>query len=311
MPIWPMRWCRAFGPKFWPNLPRKYGAPPGRGAVVLGMGSLGAGRLNAGSDLDLIVIYDAQGVESSDGKRPLATRPYYARLTQALVTALTAPMPEGKLYEVDMRLRPSGRQGPVATSIDAFKSYQLTEAWTWEHLALTRARPIAGNAELGAEVEAFRAEVFAAKGQGATVLSDVADMRLRLQAAKPALGSCEAKNGAGRLMDIELLAQTAALRSASPSRRVEAQLRAGVKGGFLSQSDETLLLDAYRLCWRVQAGTRLLTEGTLDMDKLGEGGRAFLVRETGEADAPSLGARLDHAVQAAAEVISARLGAKE
>ncbi|MDP4031499.1 MAG: glutamine-synthetase adenylyltransferase [Pseudorhodobacter sp.] len=287
---------------------RKHGAAPGRGAVVLGMGSLGAGRLNARSDLDLIVIYDAVGEEASTGPRPLATRSYYARLTQALVTALSAPMAEGLLYEVDMRLRPSGRQGPVATSITAFRSYQLTEAWTWEHLALTRARPVAGNLALGEEVEVFRREILVAKGRGAAVLSDVAEMRARLQMAKPATGSWEAKNGAGRLMDIELLAQTAALRVASPARRVEAQLRAGVKGGFLSQSDETALLAAYRLCWRLQAGTRLLTDGALDLDRLGRGGQGFLLRETGEADAKALSARLEWAAAAAAEVIAARVG---
>ena len=99
----------------------RHGAAPGRGAVVVGMGSLGAGRQNAASDLDLIVIYDAAGVEASVGARPLAARAYYARLTQAMVTALTAPMAEGRLYEVDMRLRPSGRQGPVATSIEQFQ----------------------------------------------------------------------------------------------------------------------------------------------------------------------------------------------
>ena len=95
----------------------KHGGQPGRGAAVVAMGSLGAERLHAASDLDLIVIYDGQGADGSDGPRPLSTRPYFARLTQALVTALTAPTSEGKLYEVDMRLRPSGRQGPVATSL--------------------------------------------------------------------------------------------------------------------------------------------------------------------------------------------------
>ncbi|MEL6960949.1 MAG: glutamine-synthetase adenylyltransferase, partial [Pseudomonadota bacterium] len=108
----------------------KHGPAPGRGAVVLGMGSLGAGRIHAASDLDLIVIYDGQDVESSDGPRPLPTRAYYARLTQALVTALSAPMAEGRLYEVDMRLRPSGGQGPVATSLARFEPYQMEEAWT-------------------------------------------------------------------------------------------------------------------------------------------------------------------------------------
>ncbi|MFN7053699.1 MAG: glutamine-synthetase adenylyltransferase, partial [Gemmobacter sp.] len=286
---------------------RKHGPAPGRGAVVLGMGSLGAGRLNAGSDLDLIVIYDAQGAEASEGPKPLATRPYFARLTQAMVTALTAQMPEGRLYEVDMRLRPSGRQGPVATSIESFRSYQMDEAWTWEHLALTRARVLAGDAALAAEVEAVRRDVLAAKAGGAQVVQDVADMRARLQAAKPPSGSWEAKNGAGRLMDIELLAQTAALRGADPARQVERQLRAGVKGGFLSVSDETVLLDAYRLLWRLQAGSRLLTDRMLEMDKLGEGGRAFLVRETGTGDAADLSARLETVVEAAARVIAARL----
>jgi len=176
----------------------KHGAPPGRGAMVLGMGSLGAGRLNAASDLDLIVIYDADGAEASDGRRPLAVRHYYARLTQALVTALTAPMAEGRLYEVDMRLRPSGRQGPVAPSWAAFRDHQQTAAWTWEHLALTRARPIAGEASLGEDIEAFRRSLLAAKGQGGAVRRDVADMRARLGAAKPGQGAWEAKLGPGR-----------------------------------------------------------------------------------------------------------------
>ncbi|HSG54782.1 MAG TPA: glutamine-synthetase adenylyltransferase, partial [Paracoccaceae bacterium] len=135
---------RALWPVVVAQFAAKHGAPPGRGAMVLGMGSLGAARLNATSDLDLIVIYDADGVENSDGRRPLAARPYYARLTQAMVTALTAPMAEGKLYEVDMRLRPSGTQGPVATSLTSFRDYQMNEAWIWEHLALTRARAVAG-----------------------------------------------------------------------------------------------------------------------------------------------------------------------
>ncbi|MGB3279926.1 MAG: glutamine-synthetase adenylyltransferase [Pseudorhodobacter sp.] len=270
----------------------KYGPPPGRGAILLGMGSLGAGRLNAGSDLDLIVIYDAGDAEMSEGRKPLAIRPYFARLTQAMVTAVTAQMPEGRLYEVDMRLRPSGRQGPVATSIHAFRDYQLTEAWTWEHLALTRARPLAGNLDLRAEFEALRREVLAEKAAGEAVLSDVADMRARLANAKPAGNDWDAKNGPGRLMEIELVAQTAALRAGDPARRVEAQIRAGVKRQFLSQSDEQALLDAYRLCWRLQAGSRLLTDNALDMDKLGIGARAFLLRETGQPDEAGLAQRL-------------------
>ena len=287
---------------------RKHGPAPGRGAVVVGMGSLGAGRLNAGSDLDLIVIYDDAGVESSDGPRPLAARAYYARLTQALVTALTAQLPEGRLYEVDMRLRPSGRQGPVATSFASFRAYQETEAWTWEHLALTRARPIAGNLDLGAEFEAFRRELLAVKGRQTRVIGDVADMRARLAAAKPG-GGWEAKAGPGRIMEIELMAQTACLRAGDGARRVEAQLRAGVRAGLLTKPEEDTLLTAYRLLWRVQAGARLLSAASADPDALGEGARAFILRETGAADAAALAASLASLTDAAAVVISRQLGA--
>jgi glutamate-ammonia-ligase adenylyltransferase len=291
----------------WPvvvaEVARRHGPAPGRGACVLGMGSLGAGRLNARSDLDLIVVYDAAGVEMSAGPRPLAARAWFARLTQAFVTALTAPMAEGRLYEVDMRLRPSGRQGPVAVSLAGFESYQMTEAWTWEHLALTRARPIAGDAGLRGEVEAIRRAVLAAKAGGATVPADVAAMRGRLFAAKPAEGAWEAKNGPGRLMDIELLAQTCALTAGDAARRVEAQLAAGRRSGRLTASDEAALRHAYRLLWHLQAGTRALTDRALRIEALGAGGRAFLLRETGQADAAALSARLDAAVGQAAGII--------
>jgi glutamate-ammonia-ligase adenylyltransferase len=218
-------------------------------------------------------------------------------------------MAEGRLYDVDMRLRPSGRQGPVATSIQSFRTYQETEAWTWEHLALTRARPLAGTPEVMAEVEAFRRDLLARKGKSAQVRGDVAEMRDRLAAAKPARGVWEAKNGPGRLMDIELLAQMMALITGSAARGVERQLAAGGKGGILSDSDQTVLLDAYRLLWRLQAGTRLMTDRALDMDSLGEGARAFLLRETAELDAEALSDRLDR-VTGLAEAVIARQVAK-
>ncbi len=284
---------------------RKHGDGPGRGAVVVGMGSLGAARLNAGSDLDLIVIYDAAGVEASDGPRPLAARAYYARLTQALVTALTAPMAEGRLYEVDMRLRPSGRQGPVAASVESFMAYQRDEAWTWEHLALTRARVLAGAAGLAAEVEAFRQIVLVTKGGGAQVRGDVAEMRSRLAEAKPGGGAWEAKLGPGRLMDVELLAQVLALIAGSPARGVERQLAAGVTAGKLSQTEETAVLGAYRLCWQLQAASRLLSDQVLDPQALGEGARAFLLREAGEANVEALSVRLARVAERADRVISA------
>ncbi|MEL7206452.1 MAG: glutamine-synthetase adenylyltransferase, partial [Pseudomonadota bacterium] len=219
----------------------KHGAPPGRGAIVLAMGSLGAGKLNASSDLDLIVIYDAPGDGSSEGPRPLSTRAYYARATQALITALTVPMSEGRLYEVDMRLRPSGNQGPVATSWAAFQSYQQEEAWVWEHLALTRARTVAGPAELSRDVEAFRANLLSVKGDPARVLAGVVDMRTRIAEAKSPASGWDTKLGAGRMQDIELIAQAGALIAAETRRDVLSGLASGSRIGVYDGTSEGVL----------------------------------------------------------------------
>ncbi|MBK1635611.1 glutamine-synthetase adenylyltransferase [Rhodovulum adriaticum] len=293
----------------WPHVvahfAAKHGAPPGKGAVVLGMGSLGAGSLTAKSDLDLIVIYDADGVESSDGRRPLAARAYYARLTQALVTALTAPMAEGKLYEVDMRLRPSGNQGPVATSLQSFRNYQRDQAWTWEHLALTRARPVAGDIALAEEVETFRRDLLAEKADPARTFAGVVDMRRRLAQAKPAKSAWDGKQGPGRGQDIELIATAAALIAASPARGVFDQLAAGVTAGLLREAEADTLAETYRLLRKVQGAARLISDSPLDPAALGEGGRAFLLRGTGAEDAAALQAALDAARGQAAEVIEA------
>ncbi|WP_018001013.1 glutamine-synthetase adenylyltransferase [Paracoccus sp. N5] len=290
---------------------RRHGPPPGRGAVVLGMGSLGARQLNASSDLDLIVIYDAAGQDSSDGSKPLATRAYYARLTQAMITAISAPTSAGRLYEVDMRLRPSGRQGPVATSVQSFRDYQLTEAWTWEHLALTRARVIgtcgADSETLAAEVEALRVEVLAARGTDARVLPDLAEMRARIFAAKAPDGAWEAKIGRGGLQDIELLAQSFALRAAAPARAALAQLRAGPRAGLIAADLAGQLSAARRFLWNLQCAGRLLTEKALDMDSIGKGGQAFLLRETGCETLEQLAARLAETVETAGSIIDKAL----
>jgi len=290
------------------ELARRFGPAPGRGGLVLGMGSLGAGMINAASDLDVIVIFDAAGVDYSDGPRPLAARAWYARLTQSLVTALSAPMAEGRLYEVDMRLRPSGRQGPVATGLAAFKAYQRDEAWTWEHLALTRARYVAGNADLGDEVEAFRLELLPECGPTTKILEDVADMRRRLAEAKPGEGVWDIKSGPGGLMDIELAAQASALLAGSGAREVTAQLEAGVAHGALDAAQGAALAATYALLVKVNQVARLVTQRIVDVAALGQSAVDFLLRET-EYDTPqALEAALAAARVQAAEIIDARIG---
>ncbi|NDW44013.1 glutamine-synthetase adenylyltransferase [Ruegeria sp. PrR005] len=286
----------------------KHGAPPGRGATVLGMGSLGAGRINAQSDLDLILIYDPQDAETSEGPRPLATRTYYARLTQALITALTAPMSQGKLYEVDMRLRPSGNQGPVATSWASFTAYQQSEAWVWEHLALTRARPVAGNRELAVDIETFRQELLSHRSEQDQVLREIADMRARLAAAKVPSGLWDAKTGPGRMLDIELVAQAGALLAGSAACDVASGLGAAVAAGWLEVADAQSLRQAYDLFWSVQTAARLLSGSVISPENMGEGGAAFLCRSTGFETIDQLAAALEENYAVSASLIDAAVG---
>ena len=303
----------------WPvvgaHFAEKHGEAPGqgtgRGAALIAMGSLGVAQLNAGSDLDLIVIYDAGGVEASEGRRPLPARTYYARLTQAMITALTAPMAEGWLYEVDMRLRPSGNQGPVATGWQAFQDYQREQAWVWEHLALTRARVIAGPVALSAEIEAFRLELLSQPAAPEHVLKEVSEMRARIAAAKAPAGLFDPKLGPGRLQDIELVAQAASLMAQtaehSAERSIEGGLAAGVAIGWLEDADEVALRRAAGLCAAMVQVLRLLGPDTPMPDEIGAGARALLLRETGQESMGALETALDEATAQAATIITAAL----
>lgn len=285
----------------------KHGPMPGQGAMVLGMGSLGAGWLNASSDLDLIVIYDADGVEYSEGRRPLASRVYYARLTQSLVTAVTAPMAGGRLYEIDMRLRPSGTQGPVAASLTSFRDYQLNQAWSWEHLALTRARAVAGDQNVADAVEAIRCEVLSSPRVAGKLFADVLDMREKIAAAKPSTGQFEVKIGGGRLQDIELLAQTGALLSAQPSRLTRDGLQAAADEGWLKPTEMQSLQTSYDLFWKVQMVSKLLSDKPLDLEVIGQGGRDMLLRETEMDSTEALHAKLHSAAKTAAIAVKTAL----
>jgi glutamate-ammonia-ligase adenylyltransferase len=166
---------------------------------------------------------------------------------------------------------------------------------------------VAGSPDLAADVEAIRREVLASKAGGAAVRGDVAGMRERIFAAKAPDGDWEAKIGPGRLQDLELLAQTVTLMAADPARRVEVQLRAGLRAGLLSKEEEAALQSGFRFLWRLQAGGRLLSDRPLDMAALGEGGRAFLLRETGTADLDGLRTRLTDTVATVAAIVGRHL----
>ena len=187
---------------------RQHGHVPGSGMVTLAMGKLGGREMTAASDLDLIFVYDAPpDVAASDGPRPLPPSQYFARLSQRLINALTAQTSEGRLFEVDMRLRPSGTAGPIASSLEAFVLYHEKSAWTWEHMALTRARVISGPEPLRRRVEGVVRETLTRRREPDTLVFDVADMRARQDAEHHTDFIWDAKYLRGGLVDIEFMAQ--------------------------------------------------------------------------------------------------------
>ncbi len=190
----------------------RHGRVKGGRVALLGMGKLGSREITAGSDIDLILLYDHDpAAEDSDGEKPLAPSQYYMRLTQRLIAAVSAPTAEGVLYELDLRLRPSGNKGPVNTHIDAFRKYQETEAWTWEHMALTRARTAAGDEDFCREIESIVAEILERPRDTVKVFADAVEMRKTLDTEKPPKDFWDIKLAPGGLIDLEFIAQCAAL----------------------------------------------------------------------------------------------------
>ncbi|MEO9575816.1 MAG: glutamine-synthetase adenylyltransferase [Tateyamaria sp.] len=285
----------------------RFGPPPGRGAAIVAMGSLGAGVLTAHSDLDVIVIYDPGTAEYSEGAKPLAVRTYYARLTKAMITAITAQTAKGRLYEADMRLRPSGNQGPVATSWTAFQNYQQNEAWLWEHLALVRARVVAGPADLAADISQLRHNVLTEVRDVGAIMRDLSEMRARIAAAKAPSSVWDAKVGPGRMQDIELFSQTGALLSPTAPQNVAGGIVACVVAGLVSDAEAQVLRDTYVMLSRVQMAARLLSTDALNTEMLGSRGLDVLIVATGASTQTEAEAALADAHNAARDVLDAAI----
>ena len=190
----------------------RHGRLPGEGSgfAVLGYGSLGGEELGFASDLDLVFVFDGRRAQAmSDGERPLEGFRWYQRLAQRVMNWLTVLTRAGRLYEVDTRLRPDGSKGLLVSSLDAFVAYQQSRAWTWEHQALLRARPVAGDAALNRELAEVRRTVLGAPRRRATVLAEVSSMRQRWRAERDRSDAqqFDLKQGNGGLLDIEFALQ--------------------------------------------------------------------------------------------------------
>jgi [glutamine synthetase] adenylyltransferase / [glutamine synthetase]-adenylyl-L-tyrosine phosphorylase len=252
-------------PRIAANFAQTHGTVPGGEIAVLGLGKLGGREMSATSDLDLIVVYDApEGVEVSTGAHPLAVPSYYARLSQRLITALTAMTREGNLYEVDMRLRPSGNAGPAASSLAAFRRYHAEAAWTWENMALTRARVVAGPRDLRGAIEDTIQATLTAARDPTKLKTDVAEMRDKMAEAHPHPSFWNVKHRRGGLVDIEFVAQYLQLREAQARPQLlhsntVAALESLASVHVLAPDEAADLADALRLWHNVQQMLKLTT----------------------------------------------------
>ena len=270
-----------------------------RGAMaVVALGKAGGREMMGGSDLDLMLIYHhPDDVSESRGARQLPVSQWFVRAAHSYVAAVTAPGVDGPLYEVDMRLRPSGNKGPVAVSLAGFHRYHADSAWTWERMALTRARVVAGPPALRAQVASAIADALAAAGDPARIRADAAAMRARMQRDLPPDGPWDVKQRAGGMIDVEFIAQVLQLvhgaahpSVCSPTTRVA--LRRLAEAGLLPAPDAVLLLRADRV-WRTVQGMLRITVGRDAGETLPEASARPLLRAMGARDLPALRVELD------------------
>ena len=276
----------------------QHGRIKGQETAIVAMGKLGSREMTASSDLDLILIYDFDHeAPESDGNRPLEGSQYFARLTQRLISAFTTRTNYGVLYEVDMRLRPSGRAGPLASRIDSFAEYQEHEAWTWEHMALTRARVISASPAFQAKIEAVIRDVLTRKRETGIIANDVLEMRRAIAEERGESDIWDLKNAAGGMVDIEFIAQYLQLIHAAEKPEIlnvstVQVLDNAARLGVLLQSDADTLRAASRLYHDLTQIIRLCVIGKFKPETAGEDLLRVLTRAGDAPDFSALEARV-------------------
>ena len=280
-----------------------HGRVPGGELLVLGLGRYGGRALTARSDLDLVYLFTGSHETQSDGAKPLPATTYFNRLAQRVTAALSVPTAAGALYEVDTRLRPSGTQGLLAVTVDSFARYQREEAWTWEHMALMRARAVYGEVAARRQVEAVIADVLAAPRDVAKLREDVLAMREEMESHKPGAGLWDVKLGRGGLVDLEFIVHYRQLRdrvALTPDLRVAC-----------TELGDAPLLAAHDLLTRLLVMLRLVVPHTSGaIGKLPDHVQQLLARAAGEPDFAALEAKLKLAKATVVEAWEAAFGIK-
>lgn len=291
---------------------REHGRIAHARAAVVALGKLGSREMTASSDLDLMVIYDYDEARAeSDGPRPQHAVQYFTRLTQRLVSALTSPTRAGLLYDVDMRLRPSGRKGPVATQMSAFRAYQESEAETWEKMSLTRARCVAGDVELSHDIDrAISRSIAVTQGD---IAKDVREMRALIAQEKGDSNPWNLKLARGGLIDVEFIAQYLVLQEASKGRDIRrvgtaSTLRAALETGALAPAHSESLIEGHKALSDVTQLTRVSVGSEFDPDAAREGVRRRIAAALGLPDIAALAADLEERRQAVRQAFDAILG---
>lgn len=253
-------------PRVLADFRKRFGWVRGGRMAVLALGKAGGREMMAGSDLDVMLVYDhPEEVTESEGARKMPAGQWFVRATQAFIAALTAPGSDGPLYAIDMRLRPSGNAGPVAVSLGRFRNYHANSSWTWERMALTRARVVAGVPGLDGELRHAIGRTLATAGPAETIRADAAAMRARMLRDLPASGPWDVKLRPGGLVEVEFVSQVLQLihgqrrpdLRSTTTRYGLANLR---DAGLLAEEDAALLIHADRI-WRTVQGILRLTVG--------------------------------------------------
>ncbi|MBL4721003.1 MAG: bifunctional [glutamine synthetase] adenylyltransferase/[glutamine synthetase]-adenylyl-L-tyrosine phosphorylase, partial [Alphaproteobacteria bacterium] len=262
----------------------QHGRVPGGGMAILALGKLGGCEMAPRSDLDLVFVYDHEdGAVDSDGERPLAPSLYFTRLSQRLISAISAQTGEGALYEIDMRLRPSGNKGPIASRLEGFDRYHAESAWTWENMALTRARIVESPPELAAKISKIIDRTLTHPRDNEALRADVAKMRARIEQEHSGQSPWDLKYRPGGLVDIEFLAQFLMLRHAAEkpsvlSTNTNEALEGLRNASLLDEKDAETLLATLRLWQNLQTVLRLAAENSATETDMTQGQQKLLIQ---------------------------------
>ena len=253
-----------------------HGRVPGCALLILALGRLGGEALTHASDLDLIFLFTGDHSAESDGARPLGATQYYNRLTARIVTALSVPTAAGPLYEVDTRLRPSGTQGPLAVTFESFRKYQRESAWTWEHMALSRARPVYGSTADRTQLKDEICSILKTEREPEVLRKAVRKMRLDIVEHKPPKGPLDTKMMEGGLVDWEFIIHFLQLKTGDALYpQLGKAVRALVAQGHLGED----MVAAYELMARLLVALRLMSP---DCDFPPETSRALIAKAAGQ-----------------------------